>query len=290
MRHLVINLCVFITLLICLGCGSAGDKPSADTSSLAQSLTELCDTLPQYVAPHDGDSATFTAYSRAACGGPRLTEYESRPGRYERWPLELGYSWDQLNSSGTKTKARSKNSPDMYLAIMALAWYSRDLDALEDIRNWGHRRGWAMGDGRFAGADTLLSPNLRNTLAEMIYQLGGDNSADRYIPTYWSSCDDYECWNLGVHLALRLQLYGRLGGQARQQLAVALAHQPHNPLLLSVSRRASLLHPPILHPRTNQPGKCDLWPYRRNDLRPLCPDGWPGDWAFTAKTIVEMWK
>lgn len=289
-RHLVTLL---ITMFLA-SCGSAGQsKRTVNSGDIAQTLAEMCNSTPKYVAEHDGDSMTFTAYSRAACGNIRhLDDYSNRPGRYQRWHTELGYTWDDTNNSGTKTRARSENSKDMYLAAMALLWENRDLSRLKDIQAWGQRRGWVMGDGRFFGADTLISANLRQTLAEMIHTLGGSGGPDRYLPVVWAKCDDYECWNLGVHLNLRLDIYGRLGLLAKRALNDAVVKQPYNPLVAYVLDKSNGLGPDralnLLKRRLSTPtgGKCDLWPYRRNaGTQPLCEDGWPGDWAYVAHTV-----
>ena len=308
--NLITSLMILAAILLSSACGKPGKAPKAAPASLQERLYLYCELAEDPVDPHDGDSLFFTGFLRTACGGRNMDDYMSRPGRYQRWPVSTGIKYTDPNASGTGTMARSESSRDGYLAVMWKAWADADRQTLEDIRDWGQRRDWFMGDGRLFGVDTLFNLSLRSTLAEMIYRLGGENDlSERLLPVIWSECADFECWLLGAHLALRGDVYGALGSNALDKLDEARKRQPDNPLLELVWQRYSnkldgrplrLLLESRWHPEDRLPNdndQCELWPYRRdptsNSLNNPCPERGlthsGGDWAFVA-WLYQRWS
>lgn len=271
-------------------------------------LATYCGLMPHTVLPHDGDSLYFTGFARTACNKGGLSDYASRPGRFQRWPTSTGIVWSQPNDSGTGTQARSESSRDGYLAVMWNAWARGDRATLEAIRDWGKRRDWFMGDGRLGGFDTYFTPAYRSTLARLIYRLGGDRDlvAENYPVSWQQSCSDYECWLTVTHILLRGEAFGGVSSNALSALQAASNYAPQNPLYKwavdkyttgDASAALQLLLGHAKFPADRLPTSIDFkdpWPLRRGPESP----GWlpagglvkthsGGDWAFAAWYILR---
>jgi len=318
MNSQVLVMYKLLLILVLFSCGTWLDpwhKPKKSQGSvpspIAQKLKLYCDLMKDPVHPTDGDSLFFTAYARTACNSGDLSDYKSRPGRYQRWPVSTGIKWDDPRPSGKPgTYARSEITRDGLLPVMWNAWARSDLKALEEIRDWGRSRDWFMGDGRLAGADTYFTPVYRQTLAEMIFKLGGNNDIiDRNLPANHGACEDFECWLTVTHILLRGEVFGHISTDALNSLHQALAHFPESPLYQwavdkyttgdSSNAVYKLIKAPWF-PEDRLPttaDHCDEWPLRRNmqskGLLP-CPDNENkenphsgGDWAFAAWLILR---
>lgn len=287
------TLLLILNLVVLTACGTWLDpwrephKRKGSVDPLEARLAYYCANYADPVSPLDGDSLYFTGFTRTACGDRSLKDYEVSSGRFQRWPVTLGFKWDDPAPSGEGTRARSENSRDGYLATLWNAWARKDLRTLEDIRDHGRKRDWFMGDGRFGGLETLFTPALRSTLAQMIYVLGGENDwLDRQLPVSWGSCEDFECWLQVSHILLRGEAFGQISAQAYGALEEASAKFPQNPLykwakakynngVAGPSIQAALDWCPADRLSTLE-DYCDEWPLRRgpgsNGLEP-CPEG-----------------
>lgn len=305
---------IFILLLL-VGCGTWMDPWHKSKSSgpnyserVQEKLNLYCSLMPDTILPLDGDSLYFTGFARTACDKGDLSDYSTRPGRYQRWPTFTGIRWDSPNASGTGTQARSESSRDGYLAVLWNAWARGDRATLEAIRDWGKRRGWTMGDGRLGGVDTYFTPAFRSTLARLIYRLGGDRDlVEENLPVNWQNeCEDYECWLTVTHILLRGEAFGAISGDAIAALKHASEYVPFNPLYkwaydkYTVGTADSAIALALGHskfPADRLPTDAnyrDAWPLRRGpESRGWTPDleghetHSGGDWAFAAWLILR---
>jgi hypothetical protein len=154
-------------------------------------------------------------------------EFRGEPGRFGRRPPPP--CWDPVTGDqGSKTTW----SRDMFVAGLAVwAWHRERLDVLERHAAYGKANNWQMGEPLDDGR-TLYTPAMIGLLYQMIYALGGENSANRLWPsTYPSGLTDYQ-----AHLQVKsIYLRGEIAGQVGDADAV-----PANPgdkalHLLSVS-------------------------------------------------------
>jgi hypothetical protein len=106
---------------------------------------------------------------------------------------------------------------------------------LERLWEYGITHQWVMGSGRHLGIDTLMNPAMISTLAQMIYELGGENHwVSRSLPTVWGVKHDSAFYYVNrltaMHLELRRRVFGDLSGSSERVLDELHKQWPDNPL------------------------------------------------------------
>lgn len=241
----------FLLWLLCLlpfySCGRPGEKYVEESPDQYLVLQDLYDKVPLdvdswgFVDTAKCDSTLFTGMVSA--GGKRadLTAAERSPGEWLRRPIDYPECWEN-------GKSRSTISRDMILGVYLHAWKYKDLKMLERLWEYGEENFWRMGDGRLKGADTIMNSAMISTLAEMIYQLGGENHfISRNLPVVWSVTEEdgqfYINRLTALHLILRREAYGDLSAQAEAVLQTLAETWSDNPLFLyAAGYKSSALH------------------------------------------------
>lgn len=137
-----------------------------------------------------------------SCGGgsPDLTaaEYPNQPGRFNRKPLP-GCGPEFANSKTTWSR-------DMGMGLLAHGWCKKDLNILSRHRDYGSANKWIMGSP-LADGRTIYTPGLIGVLHEIIYRIGGPNSANRLWPDiYPSGLNDYQAHLQMINIWLRSEM------------------------------------------------------------------------------------
>jgi hypothetical protein len=108
-----------------------------------------------------------------------------------------------------RQESASTISRDMFLGIYFYIWRHKRLDLAEEILKYGIENDWVMGQGEFSR--TFFSPNMRATLAEIIFQLGGPNHlVYRSLPVSFSENEGFGAHLTMLHIMLRGELLGSL--------------------------------------------------------------------------------
>jgi len=160
---------------------------------------------------------------------------EESSGRWNRRPTSYPECW----ASG---ESRSTISRDMLLGVYWHAWTHRDLALLERLWDYGYAHAWKMGDGRLAGADTVMNTAMISTLAEMIYKLGGKNHfISRQLGAKWGVAvqegQEFRNRLTALHLGLRREVFGHLSQSSERILEQLVVRWPDNPLFLWAHRQ-----------------------------------------------------
>lgn len=173
------------------GCGShdpKDPKPDDRLPALRDSLQKaenealgLRDAVG-WLTPDDGDGMLWTGKYGAVAPGVDLTPAEVEPGRFDRNP----------GHPTSDDPEWSSWSRDMGMGLMAFGLRTKDLALLQRHAEYGRANNWVMGrplgDGR-----SLYTPATLGRLFEIIYALGGENSANRHWPDiYPSGLVDYQ--------------------------------------------------------------------------------------------------
>ncbi len=134
-----------------------------------------------------------------SCGGgePDLTaaEYPDQPGRFNRKPLP-GCGPQFGNSKTTWSR-------DMGMGLIAHGWCKKDLGILSRHRDYGASNNWIMGEP-LADGRAIYTPNVIGVLHEVIFRIGGPDSASRLWPSaYPSGLTDYQAHLQMINIWLR---------------------------------------------------------------------------------------
>jgi len=200
---------VFLMIsLIIASCGVIDQKESVeptDTDTLwdmyeqkTKRALELRDSQTGWLAGDDCDGMIWAGKYGSALGIDGVdifaASFDDEPGRFGRRPLYedgeyQGRCWSEEGDTGSSTTW----SRDMGSAgLLPYCWVNKRLDILQLHADYGRALNWVMGqpigDGR-----VIYTPNVIGLLYELIYALGGQNSANRLWPSYWpGGLDDYE--------------------------------------------------------------------------------------------------
>lgn len=124
----------------------------AALAALAQENQDIVAGPAGFVDSAHCDSLQHSGLMAAAGAAIDMRAAEIEPGRWLRRPASLPECW----ASG---ESRSTISRDQLLGVLWWAWTVKDAQAVRDLWNYGEPRTWVMGEGRFRGADTVLSYN-----------------------------------------------------------------------------------------------------------------------------------
>lgn len=218
-----------IILLIAIFIGSCGTPRPVNTRTCTpiQIKVEFERDQHGFVETTKCDSLFFSGLLSASGYKVEIEAAEIESGKWLRRPV----SYAECYTAG---ESRSTISRDQLLGVYWHAWTHKDLDMLERMWDYGVNHLWVMGEGRLAGADTVMNAAMISTLAEMIYQLGGENHAiSRNLPVIWDVKENESLYVnrlTALHLGLRKQVYGNIGRQAEQTLQKLVELWPDNPL------------------------------------------------------------
>lgn len=299
--------CLFI-LAILLSCGKEEGKDIPklneklkaaliERSSLYLSLVpNVQEAISGFIDTEKCDSLLFSSLLLAAGAKGNIYAAEEAPGKWLRRPKHL----EECYSSGN---SRSEISRDMFIGLFYYLWSVKDLAAMDRIWDYGKANDWWMG----APVDistTYLNASMRGTLSKMRKSLGSDdvNFADTLLgPTYTERCEGFECHLQAIHMILRYEAYGELGGRAKAVANAVAARNPNNALFTSISdiinnrclddAAERLLSSPY-HPEQGLHSLKEAWPFQREDGDSgLAEQGNKqhsnGDWLFTAYLILK---
>lgn len=207
----------------------------------------------------------------------------TRRGRWYRRPV----SKPECYATGASTSTISR---DMLLGVMWWAWTARRADVVRDLWSYGERRGWAMGDGRLFGADTILNSNLIGLLGRLCVALdancGGASASAAQIPLTWDgSAAGYTRHLETLQILLLGEVDGELPTHAVERLRTHADEQSWNPLFaaalvlydewspIEVDRRLAD------YPRDRLPTSadwCSAWRTETEGPGPIAIDGQAG--------------
>jgi hypothetical protein len=227
---------IFLAILLFFGCGSDDSSRdstvSVDYSKLEKNFKQVPLDQDQFGFVDTGhcDSTLFSGMISSAGKQVDMIAAESEPGRWFRRPTEYPECW----ATG---KSRSTISRDMLLGVYWHAWVYKDLPMLERLWEFGEANFWRMGEGRLAGADTVMNSSMISTLAQMILVLGGeDHFISRNLPVSWSVFEEpFKNRLTAIHLMLRQEAFGDLGSQAESVLRELAEKYHDNPLFLAAA-------------------------------------------------------
>jgi hypothetical protein len=118
----------------------------------------------------------------------------------------------------------------MLLGAMLAALYKGDLATLERLVRYGKRNNWIMGDGDITR--TYFTPNLRKTLADLVYMLGGeDHYVMRKYPIKWTKgLRGFESHLQMLHIFLRTKINKKINEQMLARIHEHYGRNPSNAL------------------------------------------------------------
>jgi hypothetical protein len=127
------------------------------------------------------------------------------------------------------TGSKSTISRDMFMGLLWHIWRNQRLDLAEDLYEYGVKNNWIMGEGDIGRI--YFSPGLQGTLAEIIYQLGGENHLTvRSIPQVYSKNDGFAAHLDVLHILLRGELKGSVANSDLELLKYHRDRSPNNSL------------------------------------------------------------
>ncbi len=152
------------------------------------------------------DSLLFTGLLRAVYpDDSNMKAAQGKPGEWFRRPLVNGHDTCYADGNSGSTISR-----DMLMGLFWYIWRNKRLDMAQDLWNYGKAHNWIMGSGEISR--TLMTPGLKATLAEIIYQLGGDNHIiSRSVPQAYSlSSTGFPVHLDMLHIGIRAELTGTI--------------------------------------------------------------------------------
>jgi hypothetical protein len=161
----------------------------------------------------------------------------------------------------------------MFVGLLNYIWQFKRLDLAEGIWSYGQSTGWDMGEERADRLEnrTILTPVTISLLAELIYELGGEDHGERHIPRVYSVVPGFTS-----HLSL-LQIY--LEGSMHGSI-------PESSLeTLRAIRDAGAAGNPLVHALVHR--------YTDGDQQvatELLLTGWPADRLPTSNDWCEHWR
>lgn len=270
---------ILLTLLFLLHCGPDKSPAKSTTtptdieakSELYLSLVKSHQDADGFIMSETCDSLLFTGLLSAAA--PELDiNIHAAQDRNGTWFRRPGYDCGPEFGN-----SRSTISRDMILGLFWHMWRNRDLPAaVELMQNLQARNYVLRGDG--TPGELALTTTMVQTLAEMIFQLGGpDYVAERNLPGFFSSSQTGFKAHLTVwHILLRGEIYGQISASNFQVLQAQVERQPNNPLFQAAYHRfldgdytsvIKLLMDSGEWPADRLPSSldhCDDWPIQRD--------------------------
>lgn len=206
------NLIICLLLLSITACGGSKKKEQevAIPANHQRLLNKYIEKLTFLESKKDPASGWIDAQScdamlwngKYACGGgkPNLvaSEYAAEPGRFGRRPAPDCWNPEQGDVGSKTTWSR-----DMGMGLMAGAWCTKNLAALERHADYGTKKNWKMGEPLDDGR-AVYTPSIIGILYQTIFYLGGKDSTARVWPSVYSSgLDDFQAHLQMIDIWLR---------------------------------------------------------------------------------------
>lgn len=227
-------------ILFCAACG-AGERipPAEDERGLPQAESEAMKAklslyldLTHEVRNEWGfvpkcDSLLFTSLSYVA-GYPADIEAAEDDGRWYRRPEKECY--ENGKDPDAEPGSHSDISKDMILGMLWSTWYMKDkkkaLSRLQRLIDYSKGENWKVGRG--PAGSTFITPPLRNTIAQMVFELGGkDHKVMRAYPMVWAKgLEGYQAHIQVLHILLRKKVMGDVSSKAHSRI---IEHHRRNP-------------------------------------------------------------
>jgi len=132
-----------------------------------------------------------------------------------------------------KGESKSDISRDMFLGLFFPMFRDRSIETLQGIADYDEEHDGKMGghDGSTDGKNRVtMTPTLRATLYELIYQLGGDNSAYRKVPQVWGPQKGFQAHLQVLHILIRAAAQKAIDDDDLRALKAQAERQPDNAL------------------------------------------------------------
>lgn len=197
----------------------------------------LVDQESGFLYAEDCDSLLFNGLYYASVidthtGAFDLAKAQSPSGRWERRPVAKGPCYPD--------ESKSTISKDMILGVMYFAWKTRRLDIAESLASYGEAHNWIMGEPDSQLDRVVMTPSQIGLLYQVIYRLGGADTAARHLPdVYPEGKTGFEAHLEVISILLHAEVDDQEGvtdvmlGRLREQAS----RQPDNPLFLAALRR-----------------------------------------------------
>lgn len=172
--------------------------------------------------------------------------------------------------------SRSTISRDMIVGLMWHMWRNKDVDmAVRLMKDLRSRTYYLRGEGTVG--ELLMTPAMMQTLAEMIFRMGGPTyDVERALPAIFSVTESGFVAHLTtLHILLRAEIYGGIFASDRAILKAYYEREPKNPLFSAavhkytdgdMSEPVGLLMDNGEWPNDRLPttsNHCDNWPIQR---------------------------
>jgi hypothetical protein len=172
---------LILPLLFLISCGIKPKTESTKLDKLEQAYSYKLDEFDiistsqtaKWPSDYDCDAALWAGLAARAGTATNIKAALDGSGRTTRKPNK-----DCIIPS----ESASTTSNDMILGIITGLYYKKDLASLEAIFHYGLVNNWVMGSPASMVARVVLKPNNIALLARAIYQLGGHDHQERFIP------------------------------------------------------------------------------------------------------------
>jgi hypothetical protein len=237
MRKIIILL--FLTIISACGRREPVKSPVETVSSLEQLqaksklYSQLIDShrdADGFIMTEECDATFFSGLLGAALPGTvNIAAATDGNGQYFRRP---GHDCGPAFSN-----SRSTISRDQMLGVMWHMWRNRDVVAATQLMEQLQADNYILkGDG--TPGELLFIPAYVNTLAEMIYKLGGHRyEAELALPAVLSGGEDYEAHLAVMHILLRGEIIGSIPDFNFQILQKLAEDNSRNPLFQAAYHR-----------------------------------------------------
>lgn len=273
-------------ILLCSSCWilvdrSSGTSNRSDISHLIDKQERYLDLLKTsdlvdqhgFITTDHCDTVLFSAL--AAIGGlgegnpDYLLAARDENGQWFRRPAK-----DCLK----KGKANSTISRDMFMGIILWATYHERLDILEDIRSYGVKRDWIMGEANSVDGATKINftQNIIYQLENAIVFLGGNRNHHFTNTTrYTSKTAGYQSHLQALAMILEDKTEGGLSPDAIDVIKVFYKNNPQNSLFIYLHEKFVEHNSDFPKTRANLEGRFypeDRLPTNRDRKTPWIPE------------------
>jgi len=267
----------FLALFLILfgGCGKKHkEKDGGDASGIdhIKAKRELYLSLYPSVADSNGfihtdecDSLLFSALS--GVGGADVSLSFAEFNSLGEWHRRPSYYPECYPDHSKSTISR-----DMLIGVMWFAYEHQQLHTLVDLFEYGEDHNWIMGSGDTTR--TFFTPNMQATLAELIYQMGGENHiVYRNLPRTWKAgLDDYELHLQLLHIELLGRAMGYISEDMLQVIKTAWGSFPDHPFVKFLYTK--YVSPNFLHIVINDLRTDKIWPNNKLPTSQNYSDSW----------------
>jgi hypothetical protein len=175
------------------------EQLSALQQSRIARAREIRDPDNGWIAPDSCDGFLWSGKLAAVICDVDLTAAEREPGRFGRRPDPVCWSQESGDQGSKTTWSRDMGK----MGMVPYAWLCRDRGILERHIDYGKANNWVMGEP-IADGRVIYTPGLVGILHQVVWAMGGENSANRLWPdVYPSGLQDYEAHNQVMGIWIR---------------------------------------------------------------------------------------